>query len=117
MRLATIGLILAAAGLGAPAQAQSQPGWNSTAFWAAAPAKPGERIELLKKRIDRGVARKTLGRTEAKRLRGELARIQRLAGALRARDGGTLNQTHRALIIRQLDRLAASIRWKRREGW
>jgi len=110
-------MALSALALAAPLAAQPPAGWDKEAFWAGAPAGIGERIGFLQQRIDRGRARHHLNRTEAARAQNELLRIRETVGTMRARDGGTLNDTDRTYIQDRLDQLSSSIHWMAHNGW
>ena len=112
------GVVAASAiALAAPLAAQPPGGWDKEAFWAGAPAGIGERISFLQQRIDRGAAHHHLNRTEANRAQNELQRIREMTGTMRARDGGTLNDTDRTYIQDRLDQLSSSIHWMAHNGW
>ena len=72
-----------------------------------------QRQEQLARRIDRGVERGQITRAEARRLTREFNQIARLES--RYRYNG-LSFRERADLDRRFDRLAAQIRWERRDG-
>ncbi|HEX5183671.1 MAG TPA: hypothetical protein VFW19_11045 [Allosphingosinicella sp.] len=108
-------IVLATAFVAAPLAAQSR--WDSTTFWAGAPAGVWERIGFMQHRIDAGVARHKLNRTEATRAQNELGRIREMTRNMRARDGGTLNETDRTYLQDRLDHLGNDIHWMAHNGW
>jgi hypothetical protein len=110
-------LAVSALALAAPIAAQPPAGWDKEAFWAGAPAGIGERMTFLQARIDRGIARGRLNRTEAARAENELQRIRETMGTMQTRDGGTLNDTDRTYIQDRLDQLGSTIHWMARNGW
>lgn len=71
-----------------------------------------QRQEQLDRRIDRGVQRGDLTRTEARRLRGEFYQLARLEARYRVNG---LTRWERADLDRRFDRLAAEIRFERRD--
>jgi hypothetical protein len=119
MRNVTLGAVLAASTLAfaAPLAAQPPAGWDKEAFWAGAPAGIWERIGFLQTRIDRGIARHHLNRTEATRAQNELGRIRQMTVEMRTRDGGTLNDTDRTYLQDRLDQLSSTIHWMAHNGW
>ena len=119
MRRFTLRALLAASAfaVAAPLAAQPPAGWDKEAFWAGAPAEIGDRIGFLQARIDRGIARGRLNRTEGARAQNELQRIREMTGTMRARDGGTLNDTDRTYIQDRLDQLSSTIHWMAQNGW
>jgi hypothetical protein len=119
MRVFNLRALLAASvfALAAPIAAQPPAGWDKEAFWAGAPAGLGERMSFLQERIDRGAAHHHLNRTEAARAQNELQRIREMTGTMRARDGGTLNDTDRSYLQDRLDQLSSSIHWMAHNGW
>lgn len=98
MRKLFIGLLAATAlsAVAVPAMAQPWRGIN-------------ERQAELDRRIDNGVRRGCLTRSEATRLRSEFRRIALLEGTYR-RSGGGLNAWERQDLDRRLDRLNQDIR-------
>jgi len=103
--------------LSAPLAAQPPAAWDKEAFWAGAPAGVWERIGFLQQRIDRGIARGRLNRTEGTRAQNELQRIREMTTQMRERDGGTLNDTDRTYLQDRLDQLSSTIHWMARNGW
>lgn len=71
-----------------------------------------QRQQQLDRRIDRGVQRGDLTRTEARRLRGEFHQLARLEHRYRVNG---LTRWERADLDRRFDRLAAQIRFERRD--
>jgi hypothetical protein len=103
---------------GAPLAAQAPAsGWDRDAFWQGAPPGPGERIDFLQARIDRDIANHKLNRREAMRADNELRRIREMVRTMRARDGGTLNDTDRVYLQDRLDQLSSNIHWMRHNDW
>ncbi len=87
-----------------------RPGWmNDRGVWV----NINQRQAQLDRRIDQGVRSGQLTRAEAARLRGEFRTIARIER--RYRRGG-LSLSERADLDRRFDRLAAHIRWERRDG-
>jgi hypothetical protein len=72
-----------------------------------------QRLAQLDQRIDRGVQRGDLTRPEAMRLRAQFRQLVRLEDRYR-RDG--LNNWERADLNQKYDRLAAQIRFERRDN-
>ena len=72
-----------------------------------------QRQAQLDRRIDRGLRSGDLTRSEAQRLRVEFNRIARLEARYRANG---LSNWERADLDRRFDRLAAQIRYERRDG-
>ena len=70
------------------------------------------RIDQLDRRIDQGLRTGQLSRREAGRLRAELNSVQRLEAGYRR---GGLSGWERADLDRRLDRLAAQVRYERRD--
>jgi opacity protein-like surface antigen len=102
-KLAT--LTLAAAALvttAGAAAAQPHDGWQSI----------NQRQANLEQRIDRGVARGDLTRVEAQRLHREFRQLSRLEARYRVNG---LTRWERADLDRRFDRLAAEIRFERRD--
>jgi hypothetical protein len=108
MRMKTIlaALALTTAATSIPLAAQPGPGWqagstwNREAFWRGAPENMAQRIDWLQRRIDRGVADRTLSRQEARRAQLELDRLRRDA----------------AVLDQRLDQLGQNLRWERRDN-
>lgn len=98
----------------APVAAQ---GWDSSAFWRGAPARPWERIGFLQQRIDRGIHDGSLDRKEGWRVQTELRHIRDDAWKMRRRDGGRLNAGDATLVQSRLDDLSRRIHWLRHNGW
>jgi hypothetical protein len=115
----TLRAVLAASAfaLAAPIAAQPPAAWDKEAFWSGAPAGIEQRLDFLQQRIDRGIARGRLNRTEGTRAQNELLRIREMTGTMRDRDGGTLNDTDRTYIQDRLDQLSSTIHWMARNGW
>ena len=115
----TLRAVLAASALAcaAPLAAQPPAGWDKEAFWAGAPAGIWERIGFLQQRIDRGIANHRLNATEGARAQNELQRIREMTGTMRARDGGTLNDTDRTYLQDRLDQLSSNIHWMAHNDW
>jgi hypothetical protein len=110
-------LAASAFALAVPLAAQPPAGWDKEAFWAGAPVSVWERIGFLQERIDRGIARHRLNRTEAARAQNELQRIREMTGTMRERDGGTLSDTDRTYLQDRLDQLSSTIHWMAHNGW
>jgi len=72
-----------------------------------------QRQANLDRRIDRGIQTGALSRREAGRLRGEFNALARLEQNYRR---GGLTQWERADLDRRFDRLAAQIRYERRDN-
>ena len=106
-KLTTLTLIGASALTLAAGAASAQPygrgGWDPI----------DRRFEQLDRRIDRGVQNGQLTRNEAMRLRGEFRSLIRLERDY-SRNG--LNNRERADLDRRFDRLAAQVRWERRDS-
>ncbi|WP_343518699.1 hypothetical protein [Sphingomonas sp.] len=96
------------AGLGVAAAtipaASAQQGW-----WGI-----NQRQAQLDRRIDQGIRRGQLTRSEAMRLRSEFRGIVNLEYRYR-RSGGGLNMAERRDLDRRFDMLARKIRWERRD--
>ncbi|MBW8783382.1 MAG: hypothetical protein JF593_01885 [Novosphingobium sp.] len=112
-------ILMTAAALAVPIAATAQPVeppvvvWDADAFWRGAPTPAWERIAFLQQRIDNGVADHSLNRREAIHAQEDLRHIRQLATQMRARDGGTLNDTDNAYIQQRLDTLSRQIHWMR----
>ncbi|WP_269716075.1 hypothetical protein [Caulobacter sp. NIBR2454] len=98
--LLSIVAVSALAATTVPAMAQS---WQSI----------NNRQANLDRRIDQGVRNGQITRSEAYRLRAEFRDLNRLEN--RYRRGG-LNNWERADLDRRFDRLAAAVRYERRDG-
>jgi hypothetical protein len=81
----------------------NQPNWQNI----------NQRQANLDRRIDRGIQNGALSRREAVRLRGEFNALARLEQNYRR---GGLTQWERADLDRRFDRLAAQIRYERRDN-
>ncbi len=98
----------------------AQEGWFGGRGWTdnrGAWVAINQRQRQLDRRIDQGLQRGQLSRVEAARLRAEFNQIARLEA--RYRSGG-LSIGERADLDRRFDRLAAQIRFERRDnqyGW
>lgn len=110
-------LVLAAAASAAlPAAAQSygphgRPHHAQPAGYGYGPSV-NVRIDQLDRSIDQGLRTGQLSRREAGRLRAELNSVQRLEAGYRR---GGLSGWERADLDRRLDRLAAQVRYERRD--
>lgn len=108
-KIVTLSLIGASALSLAAGAAQAQ-GWNNGGGrWMSI----NERQAQLDRRIDQGIRRGDLDRREAMRLRAEFRQIARMEA--RYRQNG-LSNWERADLDRRFDRLAAQIRWERRDN-
>jgi len=87
---------------------QSERGYNQGGWISI-----NQRQAQLDRRIDMGVQRGDLNRREARRLRMEFNQIAQLES--RYRHNG-LSNSERADLDRRFDRLAAQIRWERRDN-
>ncbi len=88
--------------------------WDREAFWRGAPDSPRERISFLQRRIDRGVADRSLDRREARRAQYQLNSIRSDLNR------GRLTPQRRQIILTRLDDLSRSLRWARqndRDGY
>ena len=105
-------VVLAAASVAAPSFAQSyhRPAPQAVSYgsWQSINARQAN----LDRRIDQGVRTGQLSRREAGRLRAELNSVQRLEAGYRR---GGLSGWERADLDRRLDRLAAQVRYERRD--
>ncbi|HVI31976.1 hypothetical protein [Phenylobacterium sp.] len=104
LTLAGAASALALSATAASAQPYHHPGndWQSI----------NQRQQQLDRRIERGVQRGDLTRTEARRLRGEFNQLARLEHRYRVNG---LTRWERADLDRRFDRLAAQIRFERRD--
>jgi len=107
-KLTTLTLIGASALTLAAGAASAQPHYGQ-AQWMPV----DQRLERLDRRIDRGIQRGDLTRSEAMRLRGEFRQLVRLEHRY-SRNG--LSSWERADLDRRFDRLSAQIRWDRRDN-
>jgi hypothetical protein len=92
----------------------SSSSWDRDAFWRGAPDSPRERISFLQRRIDRGVADRSLDRREARRAQYQLNSIRSDLNR------GRLTPQRREIILTRLDDLSRSLRWARqndRDGY
>ena len=106
--------IAAASALAAAAPAIAQPyggydRYDRSGGWT----NINQRQSQLDRRIDQGLRRGDLTRSEANRLRGEFHSIARLEHRYRANG---LSQWERADLDRRFDALASRIRWERRDN-
>ena len=124
MRIITLCSAAALATIGcAPLTAQAQDwrsnnssSWDRDAFWRGAPSGPRERITFLQRRIDRGVADRSLDRREARRAQYQLNSIRVDLNRYRNR----MTPERRDMILARLDDLSRSLRWMRnndRDGY
>ncbi len=107
-KLTTLTLIGASALTLAAGAASAQPYYGQS-HWMPV----DQRLERLDRRIDRGIQRGDLTRSEAMRLRGEFRQLVRLEHRY-SRNG--LSAWERADLDRRFDRLSAEIRWERRDN-
>lgn len=92
--------------------AQMARGWFGGYGWANAQGvwmNVNQRQRELDRRIDAGVRKGDLTRSEAQRLRDDFQRIARLESKYRR---GGLTAAERAELDRRFDRLAVAIRWE-----
>jgi hypothetical protein len=122
MKIITLCSAVALAAIGcAPLAVQAQDwrgnnsssNWDRDAFWRGAPAGPRERISFLQRRIDRGVADRSLDRREARRAQAQLNSIRADVNRYRNR----MSPERREMILTQLDDLSRSLRWARGNGY
>lgn len=85
--------------------------WDRDSFWRGAPDSPRDRISFLQRRIDRGVADRSLDRREARRAQYQLNTIR--ADLNR----GRLTPQRREMILTRLDDLSRSLRWARNNDY
>lgn len=94
---------LVAGGVALTAGVASAQSWRSV----------NDRQDRLYERIERGVANGSLTEREARRLRAEFIRLERLEHRYRANG---LSGWERADLDRRFDALSSRIRWERRDG-
>jgi hypothetical protein len=98
---------------GTPAMAQSNwqnRQWDRESFWRGAPSNLEQRVEFLQRRINRGVANRSLTAVEARNLTRRLNLIRR---DLRR---GRLTPARRDMLQARMDDLSRGIRWQRGDG-
>jgi hypothetical protein len=89
--------------------------WNGTTFWQGAPNDPRQRIDWLQRRIDRGIADRSLDRREARNAQQELNTIRRMTRGMRMRNG-VLYPRDAAIVQQRLDALSQRLRWDRQNA-
>lgn len=118
--IASLAAVAAVAAVAAPAAAQPYAyGHDRHDRYERDDWQPiNQRQAQLERRIDRGIQRGELTRREAARLQAEFHRIARLEARYRVNG---LSGWERADLDRRFDRLAAQIRYERRDhqqyGW
>ncbi|PZO05295.1 MAG: hypothetical protein DCF28_03950 [Alphaproteobacteria bacterium] len=108
-----LALTLAAGAVAMPAAAQNYSRDDARRYNQANWQNINQRQANLDRRIDRGIQNGALSRREAGRLRGEFNALARLEQNYRR---GGLTQWERADLDRRFDRLAAQIRYERRDN-
>jgi hypothetical protein len=90
--------------------------WNRTEFWRGAPDGVWERISFLQRRIDRGIADRSLSRREAQSAQFQLRRIRQDAQRMRTRNGN-FRPRDASVLQTRLDDLSRNLRWSRQTAW
>lgn len=93
------------------------PRYDAGAFWRAAPAPPGERVDFLQRRIDQGIRDGSLDPHEGRQALGELGSIRGELQQMHYRDGPNLTPHHWSQLQGRLGDLSSRLRWMRHNGW
>jgi len=101
---------LACLTLASAVPALAQAGWDRDRFWQGVPADPLARMDVMQRRIDRGVSDGSLTRKEARNSQKSLNKIRR-----DARHMGRIDNREASILNSRLDNLAQKIRLRRND--